>query len=134
MIAAIAVAAGIIVFLQPDDDQKRRDLRHVGQIAGDEDDRAVFADAAREGEREAGDDRRRQAGKQHARDRLEAVGAERGGGFLDLLVDLLHDRLHRPDDEGQADEDQRDDDAERRIGDLDARAAPSRLPIQPFGA
>ena len=45
-------------FLQPDDDQQRRDLRHVRQVAGDEDDRAVLADRAREREREAGQQRR----------------------------------------------------------------------------
>ena len=66
MIAAIAVAAGIVEFLQPDDDQQRRDLGHVGQVAGDEDDRAVFADGAREGQREAGEDRRREARQDHA--------------------------------------------------------------------
>ena len=133
MIAAIAVAAGVVVFLEPDDDQQRRDLGHVGQVAGDEDDRAVFADAAREGQREAGEDRRRQPRQQHPGDGLEAAGAERRGDFLDLPVDLLHDRLHRADHEGQADEDQRDDDAERRVGDLDAERR-SSWPTQPFGA
>src|SRR5712691_4736369 len=39
--------------LQLDDDEQRRDLRHVGQITGNEDHRSIFADAAREGEREA---------------------------------------------------------------------------------
>jgi hypothetical protein len=46
---------------------------------------------------------------------------------------LLQHRLHGAHDEGQADEDQRDHDAERRIGDLDAKGA-SKLPIQPLGA
>ena len=59
--------AGIVEFLQPDDDQQRRDLRHVGQVAGDEDDRAVFADAAREGQREAGQEGRREGRQQDAR-------------------------------------------------------------------
>ena len=48
----------VVELLEPDDDQQRRDLRHVGHVAGDEDDRAVFADGAREGQREAGEDRR----------------------------------------------------------------------------
>ena len=61
MIAAIAGAAGIVEFLELDDDQQRRDLGDIGQVAGDEDDRAVFADGAREGQRKAGEDRRRQA-------------------------------------------------------------------------
>src|SRR5262245_22925706 len=32
--------AGVVELLQLDDDEHRRDLRHVRQIAGDEDDRA----------------------------------------------------------------------------------------------
>ena len=41
--------------------------------------------------------------------RLPAAGAERGGGLLELAVELLEHRLHRAHDEGQADEDQRHD-------------------------
>ncbi len=52
---------------------------------------------------------------------MPARGAEAGGRLLDLLVDLLDDRLHGAHHEGQADEDQRDDDAERREGHLDAQ-------------
>ena len=51
--------AAIVELLQPDDDEERRDLRHERQIAGHEDDRAVFADAAGEGERKAGQQSRR---------------------------------------------------------------------------
>ena len=47
-------------------------------------------------------------------------GAERGGGLLVLDLEVLQHRLHRAHDEGQADEGERDDDAERREGDLDA--------------
>ena len=76
---------------------------------------------AREGEREAGEDGRAAGrGRMTRRDRLAAAGAERRGGLLDLAVDLLQHRLHGAHHEGQADEDQRDDDAERRVGDLDA--------------
>ena len=49
-----------------------------------------------------------------------AAGAERRRGFLDSRSSSSQHRLHRAHDEGQADEDQRDDDAERRVGDLDA--------------
>ena len=49
------------------------------------------------------------------------------------LLDVLHHRLHRAHDERQADEDQRDEDAERRVGDLDAERRGS-WPSQPFGA
>ena len=52
--------------------------------------------------------------------------AERGGGLLDLAVDLLQHRLNGAHDEGQADEDQRDDDAERREGDLEPEACRDR--------
>ncbi len=65
--------------------------------------------------------------------RLQPAGAERRRGLLDLAVDLLQHRLHGAHHERQADEDQRDDDAERRVGDLDAERR-ERLPIQPFGA
>src|SRR6188768_3302518 len=42
--------ANIVEFLQADVDQQRRDLGDKGNIAGDEDDRAIFADGAGEGE------------------------------------------------------------------------------------
>ena len=74
------------------------------------------------------------AGRMTREHGLAAAGAERRGGFLDLRVDLLHHRLHGAHDEGQADEDQRDDDAERRVGDLDAERRRANWPIQPFGA
>ncbi len=44
---------GVAEFLEPDDDQQRRDLGYVGQVACNEDDRAVFTDRACEREREA---------------------------------------------------------------------------------
>ena len=92
--------------------------RHV---AGDEDHRAVFADRAGEGQREAGQQRRQRAPAGSTRAKVcSRRGAERRGGLLDLAVEVLQHRLHRAHDEGQADEDQRDDDAERRVGDLDA--------------
>ena len=135
MIVAIAVGAGIVELLEPDDDQQRRDLGDVGHVAGDEDHRAVFADGAGEGEREAGQHAPAAArGRTTRDDGLAAVGAERGRGLLDLAVELLQHRLHGAHDEGQADEDQRDEDAERRVGDLDAERRRASCPIQPFGA
>src|SRR6478735_4276470 len=44
----------IIIFLEVRDDQERRDLRNIGQVAGNEDDRAIFAGAPGESEGEAG--------------------------------------------------------------------------------
>src|SRR5207342_2673633 len=74
--------AVVVVFLQPDRDQQRRDLGLERQVAGDEDHRAVFAQAAREREREPGEQRRQQFRQDHPAQRGEAAGAERGGGFL----------------------------------------------------
>src|SRR5690606_31843653 len=42
--------ARIVELLQPDHDQKRRDLRYVGDVAGDEDDRPVFPHRTGKGE------------------------------------------------------------------------------------
>ena len=69
MIVAIAVAAGVVVLGQPDDDQQRRDLGDEGDVAGDEDHRAVFADGARERQREAGQQRRQQRRQDDADER-----------------------------------------------------------------
>ena len=54
---------------------------------------------------------------------LPAARAEARRGLLDLGVEALEHRLHRAHDERQADEGERDDDAERRERDLDAEAA-----------
>ena len=64
--------------------------------------------------------RRQQRRQHHAEHGLAAAGAERRRGLLDLAVELLEHRLHGAHHERQADEDQRDDDADRRVGDLDA--------------
>ena len=86
MIVAIAVGAGIVELGQADDDQERRDLRDEGDVAGDEDDRAVFADGAGERQREAGQERRQQRREDDAEEGLAARGAERRGGLLDLAA------------------------------------------------
>ena len=72
MIVAIAVAAGVVELGQPDDDQERRDLRDEGDVAGDEDDRAVFADGAGERQREAGQERRQERREDDAEEGLPA--------------------------------------------------------------
>ena len=91
-------------------------------VAGNEDDRAVFADAAREGQREAGEQGRIDMRQDHLEDGAQPAGAEQGGRFFDVAFDLFEDGLHGAHHEGQADEDQRDDDAQRREGDLQARS------------
>src|SRR5581483_295296 len=47
---------GVVEFLQLHDDQKRGDLRDIGHVAGDEDDRPVLADGARKCQGEAGEE------------------------------------------------------------------------------
>lgn len=118
MIAAMEVALKIVEFLQPDHDEERCDFRDIGNIARDEDDRAVFADAAREGEREACEKRGQEGGQDHLDDSLKPRRTERGGGFFEFPVEIGEYGLHRAHHEGQADEDEGDDDAERRIGNL----------------
>ena len=57
----------------------------------------------------AGDDRR----QDDPRERLQARGAERGRRLLDLEVEVLEHRLDGAHDEGQADEGQGHDHAQR---------------------
>ena len=56
--------AGIVELLQADDDQQRRDLADHRHVAGDEDDRTVFADTACQRRTEAGQQGRHQR-RQH---------------------------------------------------------------------
>ena len=52
--------------------------------------------------------------------RAQPARAQRGGGLLDFLLQILQHRLQRPHDERQAHKGQRDDNRERRIGAFDA--------------
>ena len=65
-------------------------------------------------------------GKIDAAEGLPARRAERRRRFLDLARQVLQHRLHRAHDERQADEGQRDEDAERRERDLDAERLEQR--------
>ena len=58
------------------------------------------------------------AGKQDARERLPAARAQARRGLFELAVEIFEHRLHRAHDERQADEGQRDDDAEPRERDV----------------
>src|SRR5690606_6096957 len=111
--------AVVVVLLQPDRDQQRRDLGAVGLVAGDEDHRTVLAQRPREGQREAGQQGRQQLRQHRPAQRGQARGAERGGGLLLLVAERFEDRLHRAHRERQADEHQRDHDAGQLVGDLD---------------
>ena len=79
-----------------------------------------YSPGPRERQRKPGQQRRRDGGKNDPRERLPAPGTETGRGFLDLDLQIIQHRLHRPDHERQADEDQRDGNAEPGIGDLDS--------------
>jgi hypothetical protein len=76
--------------------------------------------ARAKGQREAGQQRREDGRKDHLDEGLPARGAERGGGLLDFGFDVLDHRLQGTHDERQGDEGQRKDNAERRVGHLDA--------------
>ena len=99
--------AGIIEFQQAGDDQQRGDLGLAGQIAGDEDHRAIFPQRAGEGEAEAGDQRRADGGQQDAPEGLGRTRAQQRGRFLQIDRQIEQHRLHGSHHEGQADEDQR---------------------------
>ena len=106
--------AGVVVLLELGDDQQRRDLGLHRHVAGDEDDRAVLAERAREGEREAGEQRGRTAragsrggtSAQRLAPRLAAASSTSGSSPASTGCTRAHH-------ERQADEGQRDDDAER---------------------
>jgi hypothetical protein len=83
------------------------------------DDRAVFAERAGERQREAGKQRRRERRKNDAPENLPAARAEARGGVLKFRIEILQHRLDGPHDERQADECERDENAELRVGDLD---------------
>src|SRR5512132_3643292 len=128
-------SSGVVVLLELDDDQQRRDLRHHRQVAGDEDHRAVLAEPAGEGERETGEDRRQDGRQDDAQEGLDPVRAEARRSLLDFHVEILQDRLHGADDERQSYEHQGDEDADRGERHLQAefaewRANPAVLGVQ----
>src|SRR6185503_13128379 len=71
--------ADVVVLLQLGDNDQRGDLRHHGEVTGDEDDRAILADGTCESQREAREQRRQQRRQHHAAHGLPAAGAETGG-------------------------------------------------------
>src|SRR5690606_31181039 len=121
--------AEIVVLLELDDDEERRDLRSHRQIPGNEDHRSVLADGARERERETGGERGRDRRQDDAPEGEEAARAERLGRLFEARIDLRERGLHRADDEREAYQRQRDDHADPGVGDLYAeRLEPSAEP------
>jgi hypothetical protein len=97
--------------LEAGHDQDRRDLGPVRHVAGDEDDRAVLPDAAREGEGEAGEEGRPEGRHHHVPERLKARRPQRRRRLFRLRLHVLQDRLDGPHHEREADEDQDQHDA-----------------------
>jgi hypothetical protein len=88
-------------------------------------------DRAREGQREAGQQRRAARSARSPREGLPAVRAQAGRGFFHLGVEVLQHRLHRAHHEGQADEVS----ATSTPSGVNATLMPSgssHWPIQPF--
>src|SRR5215212_8103389 len=114
--------AGVVELLELDDDEQRHDLRVSRHVAGDEDHRPVLADGAREGEGEPGENRREQRRQDDPPQDMEAARPQERRCLLVLPLALPQHRLDGPYDEGQADEDERDQDAEGREGDAEVEA------------
>src|SRR5260221_11252334 len=74
-------------------------------MPADKKNRAIFANAPREGESEAGQKGRIDMRQQHLEHGAEAAGSEQGRCLLDIALDLFEYRLDRPPDEGDADQD-----------------------------
>ncbi len=86
--AAIAVAPAMIVLFELIDDQRGDNFRLEGKVAGNENDGAVFADGAGKGEREAGENRGEQRGREDLDKSAQPARAQGGGGFFDFLLQV----------------------------------------------
>src|SRR5690606_37763606 len=112
--------AGVVVLVELDHDQQRQDFGFQRHVAGDEDHRAVLAHATGKGQRETGQPGGQQRRHQHVAEDLQRLGAQATGGFLDFPGNVGQHRLQRAHHEGQGDEGQRQGDADRAVGDLQA--------------
>src|SRR5438093_11175172 len=106
--------------LEPRDDQHGRDLGLERHVARHEHDGAVLAERAREGEGEAGHERRVERREDDPGDGLESRRAEAGGGLLDVGVDRLEHRLARAHHERETEERQDGDEGEAGVRGRDA--------------
>ena len=113
--------SGIIVLFEFGHDQQRSDLRFERHIAGDEDDRAVFPDGARECHRHAGQQGRPQFRHDHRPECLPSIGSQRGGGFLHLPIQILQHRLHGSHHEWQSNEGECNQDTQGCKGDFETQ-------------
>ena len=77
-------------------------------------------DRAREGEREAGEERRQHGRQDDAPEHVEAPGAQGLGGLLEVALHLQQRRLHGAHREGHADQGEGEGHADPGVGHLDA--------------
>ena len=103
------------------DDAQRQDFRFARNIARDENNGAVFAEAARESHGEACENRRLQRRKDDASERVDTRCPKAGGGFLFGYVKIFDDRLQRADYERNTDKNKRDEYTVDAVGDFDAQ-------------
>ena len=106
--------------LQLADDDEGRDFRHHGDVACNEDDRAVFAHRPRKCHGKAGEQRGRDGGQDDLGEGLKTRGAQAGGSLFELFFSVFQHRLHRAHHKRQADKDQRNHDTRRLERQLNA--------------
>ena len=104
-----------------DHDQQRQDLGFHRHVAGDEDHRTVLTHATGKRQGETGEPRGQQRRHEDVAEHLQRLGAQAGGGFFDFPGDIGQYRLHRAHHEWQRDKGQRQGDAQRGVGDLEAQ-------------
>ena len=124
----------VIILFEFGDDQQWRDFRFHRKVAGDEDDRTIFARArARTPARKPVSKRRPKRGKKNAAKYLPAARAETGSGFFHFTVGVFQYGLYASNYERQTDKDKGEGDSERRERHFDPSGS-SQRPSQPFGA
>src|SRR6476660_6945796 len=83
--------AGGVAALDPEEDVDRCDLRLVGEVPRDEDERADLTDGACESEADAAEDPREDVGQHDTAEDGEIGRAERAPGLFHLRVELDQD-------------------------------------------
>src|SRR5690606_32223657 len=111
----------VVILLRLGNDQQGRNLGAVRHVAGDEYHGAVFAHRPGKGQRVAGQQRWQQRRQDDPAHGGEAAGAQAGGGFLALGLQVLQHWLYGAHHKGQTYVGQGDDDADLRVGHLDIK-------------
>ena len=119
----IADAATGSSFWICDKDVDRRDFRLHRDVARDQHDRAELADRAGEAQAGAGEDRGQQRRQDDpSQDRERHAPSDAAASSMSA-VELEQHGLHGADDERQRDEQQREQDRELRVGEVEAERA-----------